>query len=80
MCYGVGGTCGDMVVYLDYSISSGPFLRFCMRFELLSETFDHSICETRDPSLTICLGDWCLLDYKIRSFPFSLVLSPELDS
>ena len=30
--------------------------------------------------MKIYLGDWCLLDYKIRSFPFSLVLSPELDS
>ena len=40
--------------YLDYSVSSGPFLRFSMRFEFLSEMFDHFvICETRDPSLTI---------------------------
>ena len=42
-----------MVVYLDYSVSSGPFLRFSMRFEFLSEMFDHLVCETRDPSLTI---------------------------
>ena len=56
----VGGTCGDMMahvviwwVYLDYSVSSGPFLRFSMRFEFLSEMFDHSVCETREPSLTI---------------------------
>ena len=40
-------------MYLDYSVSSGPFLRFSMRFEFLSEMFDHSVCETRDPSLTI---------------------------
>ena len=36
------------VVYLDYRVSSGPFLRFSLRFEFLSERF-----ETRDPSLTI---------------------------
>ena len=47
--YGVGGGW----VYLDYSVSSGPFLRFSTRFEFLSEMFDHSVCETRDPSLTI---------------------------
>ena len=40
-------------VYLDYSVSSGPFLRFSKRFEFLSETFDHSVCENRDLSLTI---------------------------
>ena len=40
-------------VYLDYSVSSGPFLRFTMSFEFLSEMFDHSVCEIRDPSLTI---------------------------
>ena len=40
-------------MYLDYSVSSGPFLRFSMRFEFLSEMFDHSVCESRDPSLTI---------------------------
>ena len=34
--------------YLDYRVSSGPFLRFSLRFEFLSETI-----ETRDPSLTI---------------------------
>ena len=39
--------------YLDYSINSGPFSRFSMIFEFLSETHDHSVCETRDPSLTI---------------------------
>ena len=38
---------------MDYSVSSGPFKRFSMRFEFLSEMFDHSVCETRDPSLTI---------------------------
>ena len=37
-----------VVVHLDYSVSSGPFLRFSLRFEFLSEMF-----ETRDPSLTI---------------------------
>ena len=42
--------------YLDYRVSSGPFLRLSMRFEFLSEMFDHSVCETRDPSLTtVCL-------------------------
>ena len=40
-------------VYLDYSVSSGPFLRFSMSFEFLSEMLDHSVSETRDPSLTI---------------------------
>ena len=39
--------------YLDYRVSSGPFLRFTMRFDFLSEMFDHSVCETRDLSLTI---------------------------
>ena len=40
-------------VYLDYRVSSGPFLRFSMRFELLSKILYHSVCEIRDPSLTI---------------------------
>ena len=39
--------------YLDYSISSGPFLRFPISFEFISEMFDHSVSETRDLSLTI---------------------------
>ena len=39
-------------VGLDYSVSSGPFLRLSMSFEFLSEMFDNSVCETRDPSLT----------------------------
>ena len=51
-----------MVVYLDYSVSSGPFLRFSMRFEFLSEMFDHSVCETRDPSLAI---EQCVLTYNL---------------
>ena len=45
-----------VVVYLDYSVSSGPFLKFSMRFEFLSEILYYSvceICEIRDPSLTI---------------------------
>ena len=25
----------------------------CMRFEFLSEMFDHLVCKTRDPNLTI---------------------------
>ena len=40
-------------MYLDYSVSSGPFMRFSMRVEFLSKMFDHSVCEIRDPSLTI---------------------------
>ena len=40
-------------VGLDYSVSSSPFLRFFMRFEFLSEMFDHLVCESRDPSLTL---------------------------
>ena len=40
---------------MDYSVSSGPFLRFSMRFEFLPEMFDHSVSETRDTSLTIVL-------------------------
>ena len=47
------GWIGGWVVYLDYRVSSGPFLRFSMRLEFLSEMFDHSVCETRDPGLTI---------------------------
>ena len=46
-------------MYLDYRVSSGPFLRFSMRFEFLSEILYYSvceICEIRDPSLTtVCL-------------------------
>ena len=42
-----------VVVHFDYSVSSGHFLRFSMRFDFLSEMFDQSVCETRDPSLTI---------------------------
>ena len=38
-----------------------PFLRFSMRFEFLSEMFDHSVCETRDPSLTIVLFHFSML-------------------
>ena len=38
---------------LDNSVCSGPFFRFSIRFEFLSEMFDNSVCETRDPSLTI---------------------------
>ena len=50
-----------VVVYLDYSVSSGPFLRFSMRFEFLSEILYYSvceICEIRDPSLTISNVWW----------------------
>ena len=46
---------GGWWVYLDYRVSSGPFLRFSMSFEFLSEMLDHSVSETRDPSLTIVL-------------------------
>ena len=45
---------GWVVVHLDYRVSSGPFLRFLLSIEFLSEMFDHSVCEIRDPSLTIC--------------------------
>ena len=45
--------CGGGWVYLDYSVSSSPFLTFSMRFEFLSEMFDHPVSESRDPSLTI---------------------------
>ena len=70
----VGGWVGGW--YLDYSVSSGPFLRFSMRFEFLSEMFDHSVCETRDPSLTICWltfgniakNDTPYLSLKLMSF------------
>ena len=40
-------------MYLDYSVCSGPFLSFSLRFEFHSEISDHSVCETRDLSLTI---------------------------
>ena len=73
-----------MVVYLDYSVSSGPFFRFSLKFELLSEILYHSVCEIRDPSLIIarhlitsvsksCLwmgGGWVYLDYNVSSGPF----------
>ena len=52
---------------MDYSVSSGPFLRFSMRFEFLSEMFDHLVCETRDPSLTIRSSpriDFDIFEYK----------------
>ena len=42
-------------MHLDYSVSFGPF----MRFEFLSEMFDHSVHETRDPSLTIFFKSKC---------------------
>ena len=44
--------CG-WVVYLFYSVNSGPFLRFYMRFEFPYEIHDNSVCETMDTSLTI---------------------------
>ena len=42
-------------LYLDYSVNSVPIFRFrdFQRFELLSEILYNSICEIRDPSLTI---------------------------
>ena len=40
-----------VVVYLDYSVSSGPFLRFSMSFEFLCEMLDHSVSETQGPEL-----------------------------
>ena len=46
--------CGGWWVYLDYSVSSSAFLSFSLRFEFHSEISVHSVCETRDPSLTIC--------------------------
>ena len=38
-----------MVVYFDYGVSSGPFLRFSMRFEFTLRFLIilHSVCETR---------------------------------
>ena len=42
-------------MYLDYSVSSGPFLSFSLRFEFHSEISVHSVCETRDLSLTILM-------------------------
>ena len=54
--------CGWWQVCLDYSVISGPFLRFSMRFEFLSEMYDHSVCETKDLSLTI---DQCVLTYNL---------------
>ena len=38
-------------MHLDYSVSFGPFMRFSMRFEFLSEMFDLSIFEIKDQSL-----------------------------
>ena len=48
--------CGWVVVvggwvYLDYSVNSGPFLRFSIRFSIrfsLRYIYDHSVCETSD--------------------------------
>ena len=51
--FGELGVGGGWWVYLEYSVSSGPFLRFPMSFEFFSEMFDDSVSETRDPSLTI---------------------------
>ena len=38
---------------LNKQLDSNPFLTFSMRFEFLSEMFDHPVSESRDPSLTI---------------------------
>ena len=46
-----GGLVG--CIWIMFSVNSGPLLRFSMRFEFLSEIYDYSVCETRDPSLTI---------------------------
>ena len=44
--------------YLDYSVNCGPFLRFSMRFEFLSEISDHSVCETiQGPEFDNCMDD-----------------------
>ena len=42
-----------MCIWNILSINSDALLRFSMRFEFLSEIYDYSVCETRDPSLTI---------------------------
>ena len=69
-----------VVVYLDYSVSSGPFLKFSMRFEFLSEILYYSvceICEIRDPSLTInvrfLLVDRSLLNAFLYSFSGEII-------
>ena len=54
-------------VYLDYSVNSGPFLRYSMRFEILSEISDHSVCETSDPSLTINSNGGLVSSFKHRT-------------
>ena len=40
------------------------FLRYSMRFEILSEISDLSVCETRDPSLTINLNGGLVSSFK----------------
>ena len=50
---------GRWLVHFDYSISSGPFLRFPMSLEFLSEMFDHSVYETRGLRLKSCCGWVC---------------------
>ena len=46
--------------HLDYSLNSGPYLRFSMRFDFLAEISDHSVCETRDLSLPIINNNFVL--------------------
>ena len=57
------------------------FLRFPMSFEFLSEKFDHSVYETRDPSLTIKKfeqrGAGAKLDNKYLCY--FIKLSPDSD-
>ena len=68
-------------MYLDYKVSSGPFLRFSLRFEFLSETDGSVLTDGRvltDRCVQyISLGElwvgggwWVYLDYRVSSGPF----------
>ena len=49
-------------------------LIFSLRFEFLSEMFDHSVCETRDPSLTIIFCPFLAVHYYLMWSPRAIFL------
>ena len=55
----MGGCIWNIASALVPSWDSLWNLSFSLRFEFFSEMFDHSVCETRDPSLTIWIINKC---------------------
>ena len=56
----------------------GVFLRFSMSFEFLSEMLDHSVSETRDPSLTIYVLMPLFHNKWVLSFKVIHILAPKV--